>query len=67
MSDQPTAAETRFIEVTIVRMTPLELLLRLPWLWWQLRPHIQPRPDENRSILAARVAWRVFTAFVRAP
>lgn len=60
-------SEQRYIEITILRMTPFALLLRLPWLWWQIRPRIQPRPDENRSVLAARVTWRVFTAFLRAP
>lgn len=58
-------SEQQQIEVTIVRLTPLELLLRLPWLWWRLRPRVQPKPGENRSVVAARVTWSVFTTFVR--
>lgn len=53
------------IEVTIIQRTPLELLLRLPWMWWQFRRVIRPPAGQNRSILAARVTWSVFTTFVR--
>lgn len=65
MSNQPTAAETRSIEVTIVRRTPLQVFLRLPWMWWKFRRVVRPRDGGSRSILAARVTWSVFTTFVR--
>lgn len=58
-------SEKQKIEVTIIRRTPLELLLRLPWMWWQFRRVVRPRNGGSRSILAARVTWSVFATFVR--
>lgn len=58
-------SEKQKIDVIIIRRTPLELLLRLPWMWWQFRRVIRPPVGKNRSILAARVTWSVFTTFVR--
>lgn len=65
MSNDPLHDETCSVSITIVQLTPLQVFLRLPWMWWRFRRVVRPRDGGSRSILAARVTWSVFTTFVR--